>query len=176
MKVVYVGSDNKVALTCPGCEKAKVIDVSKYLKSSGSVNLRYRFHCDECECGHTDCNECSHNQCSQGYVNTVRLERRVHVRKDTQLAGKLTLDSRDQLPVQVLDISRTGARIRVSSPIKVDIGDRVLLDFQLDDRQQTQIQKEGTVVRGKGFIAALAFQEIETYSTADKAIGFYLMR
>ncbi len=176
MKTVYVGSDNKVALACPGCEKAKVVDVSKYLKSSGSVNLTYRFRCDDCECGHKDCNECLHNECSQGYVNTVKLERRVHIRKDTMLPGKLTLNSDDHLPVQVLDLSRTGARIRVSSPITVKLGQKVIIDFQLDDRKKTAIQKEGKVVRGKGSVAALAFSEIETYSTADKAIGFYLMK
>jgi hypothetical protein len=98
------------------------------------------------------------------------------VRKDTVLLGKVNVNDGDFFPVQVLDISRTGARVRVVPPAKLEVGKNVVLDFQLDDRQQTQIKKEGRVVRGAGFIAGLLFQETETYSTSDKAIGFYLMK
>lgn len=176
MKVLYVGSDNKVALTCPGCDKSKLIDVSKYLGSKGSINLTYKFRCDDCECGHKNCNDCLRSECSQGYVNTVRLERRVHVRKDTKLTGTLSLNRDECYPVQVLDLSRTGARIRIPTKIAIKIGADVMIDFNLDDKQNTQVVKEGKVVRETGLIAALTFEQVETYSTADKAIGFYLMK
>ncbi len=176
MKKMYVGRDNKVALVCPGCEKTKVVDVSKYLNAAGSAKLTYRFRCDECECGHKDCNECLRENCSQGYVNSVLLERRRHVRKDTELLGKVNVNGGEFFPVQVLDISRTGARVRVAPPVKLEVGKNVMLDFQLDDRQKTEVKKEGRVVRGAGFIAGLVFQETETYSSSDKAIGFYLMK
>ena len=176
MKVVYVGSDNKVALNCPGCHKSKVVDVSRFLGRKGAVNLRYRFHCDKCDCGHKDCNECLHDECSHGYIDSVRLERRIHVRKDTKLSGTLTLEREDSLPVQVLDLSRTGARIRIPTKVAIKLGDNVKLDFLLDDKQRTLVVKDGTIVRETGRIYALNFEQAESYSTADKAIGFYLMR
>jgi hypothetical protein len=176
MKKIYVGSDNKVALVCPGCEKTKVVDVSKYLNAEGTAKLTYRLRCDECDCGHKNCNECLRQSCSQGYVNTVQLERRKHVRKDTLLLGKVNANGGALIPVQVLDISRTGARVRVAPPAKLEVGKNVVLDFQLDDRQKTSVKKEGKVVREAGFIAGLLFHETETYSTSDKAIGFYLMK
>ena len=176
MKVLHVGSDNKVVLCCPGCEKSKTVDVSKFLGGEGAVDLSFRFRCESCDCGHKSCDSCEKNSCSHGYRSRVRLERRINMRKDTTLTGNLLLTPTDTLSVQVLDLSRKGARIRIPGKIELETGRRVQLEFELDDKNLTRVKKTAEVVRKAGFITALSFMEVDSYSSADKAIGFYLMK
>lgn len=175
MKTLYIGSDSKVMLTCPGCDKGKMIDVSDYLVSDGPVTLTYRFQCDTCNCGHDSCRECIHENCTLGHVNTVNLERRKNARRDLLLPGLFLLDGTDPLNVKILDISRKGVRIEAFSHSLLEPGGRGVIEFRLNDRNQTHIRKETRIERVVANTAVLLFQEENSYSAMDKAIGFYLM-
>lgn len=175
MKTLYIGSDNTVMLTCPGCDKAKMIDVSNFLVSDGPVTLTYRFQCDTCNCGHDNCRECLRENCTLGQVNTINLERRKNARRVLLLPGMFLLGGTDPLKVKILDISRKGVRVESFSHSLLHPGSSGLIEFQLNDRNQTHIRKEVLVKRVAENIAVLMFQEGNTYSVMDKAIGFYLM-
>lgn len=175
MEKVFVGPDNKVILSCPACAKSKRVDVTKYFSSDGPVNLTYRFKCEKCDCGHKDCETCTRKECSFGHKNTVRLERRKHVRKETRLNGTFQLGKARPIDVVVLDISRHGARFELPPLVEVSPGALGLLKFRLDDQKTTPVLKEGKVLRVANNQAVFLFKEVESYSTADKAIGFYLM-
>lgn len=176
MKKLYIGSDNKVVLTCPGCDKTKMIDVSHYLTSDGPVKLTYRFQCDTCKCGHSNCQECIREKCTLGHVNTLLLERRKTNRKNLSLVGSFTMNGTDVLKVNILNISRKGVLIGCSSAFHFVTGWRGFIDFYLDDPNKTHIRKEALVERcASNNTAVLMFVEENVYSTMDKAIGFYLM-
>lgn len=176
MQKVFVGPDNKVVLSCPGCAKSKSVDVAKYFSSDGPVNLTYRFKCENCDCGHKDCETCVREKCSLGHKNTVRLERRRHVRKQTRLSGTFQLGQARPEEVVVLDISRHGARFELPPLSALSAGLSGLLNFRLDDQKKTPVVKEGKVLRVAENQAVFLFKEVESYSAADKAIGFYLMK
>lgn len=176
MQNVFVDTDNKVTLSCPICGKSKTIDVAKYLSSDGPVKLTYRFRCDSCDCGHKDCRECLQEECSLGHTNTVKLERRKHARKETRLQGTVQIGRNRPRPVQVLDLSRHGARIEISTPQRISAGDQGLLEFRLDDQKMTPVSKRGNILRIQGKNAVFLFRDADTLSIADKAIGFYLVR
>ncbi|WP_163335719.1 PilZ domain-containing protein [Desulfopila sp. IMCC35008] len=176
MQKVFVGPDNKVVLSCPACAKSKSVDVTKYFSSDGPVNLTYRFKCEKCDCGHRDCETCVREKCSLGHRNTVRLERRKHVRKETRLNGTFQTGKARPKEVVVLDISRHGARFELSPLLDLLPGSPGLLDFRLDDQKATPVLKEGKVLRVSNNQAVFLFKEVESYSAADKAIGFYLLK
>jgi hypothetical protein len=172
---VFVGPDNKVILRCPACSKSKSVDVSKYFASDGPVQLTYRFRCENCDCGHKDCETCTLENCSLGRKNTVRLERRRHVRKEIRLNGTFQLGKARPKNVVVIDISRHGACFELTPLVEFAAGSPGLLEFRLDDQQATPVLKEGKVLRVANNQVVFLFHEVESYSAADKAIAFYLM-
>ena len=175
MKKMYIGNDNTVVLTCPACDKAKVVDVSRYLGSDGPINFTYRFQCDGCRCGHSSCRECVRENCTLGHVNTVQLERRKIVRKELSLSGIFLPNTKDVMQVKILDISRKSVRVEFLGHTKADDGGKGIVDFLLDDPKETRVRKSVLVERCEGKEAVLVFQDEQSFSAADKAIGFYLM-
>lgn len=115
MKTLYVGNDNTVMLTCPACDKSKVVDVSRYLTADGPVRFTYRFQCDDCRCGHSNCQECVRENCSLGHVNSVRLERRKSVRREMSVNGLFSTSENESVRVRVLDIARKTVRVEFSA-------------------------------------------------------------
>lgn len=175
MKKLYIGNDNTVVLTCPACDKAKVVDVTSYLHATGPISFTYRFQCDACRCGHSSCKECIRENCSLGHVNTVQLERRQLARKPLSLNGTFLANDQDAVPVHLIDLSRKSVRVAFLGSTRVDDGSKGIVDFVLDDPHKTPIRKTVVVKRCEGSEAVLLFQEDESFSAADKAIGFYLM-
>jgi hypothetical protein len=175
MQKVFVGPDKKVVLSCPACARSKSVDVTKYFSSDGPVKLTYRFKCENCECGHKDCETCPREKCSLGHKNIVRLERRKNVRKATRLPGTFQFGKTRPQDIVVIDISRHGVRFELSPTFEFPTGSSGLIDFRLDDQKTTPVLKEGKVLRVANNQAVFLFSEIESYSAADKAIGFYLM-
>lgn len=175
MKTVYINSDNTVVLTCPGCDKAKKVDVSSYMRSDGPISFTYRFQCDACRCGHSSCRECIRENCTLGHVNTVQVERRKTVRKGLSLSGLFQPNAKESIKIKILDISRKGVRVEFVGHILADQGGKGIVDFLLDDPNGTRVRKSARVERCEGKEAVLVFQEDQSFSAADKAIGFYLM-
>jgi hypothetical protein len=175
MKTLYVGNDNTVMLTCPACDKAKTVDVGKYLAKDGPVTFTYRFQCDACRCGHDSCQDCVRENCSLGKVNSVRLERRRNVRKEIALLGKLLSAGRNEIPIRIHDLSRRSVRVEFAPQATPESGRLAIVDFELDDPHHTRVRKRVKIEGRSGNQAILLFVDDEPFSAADKAIGFYLM-
>ncbi len=71
----------------------------------------------------------------------------------------------------VNDLSRSGARIKINSSFPFSVGDLIQVEFNLDDKDRSFIQKKSEVRSINGPFLGLEFTEIEKY---DK-IGQYLM-
>lgn len=157
----FISNDNTAAFTCPACQKYTIRDVSKYSKADTVVKLKAK-----CACGHTF---------------TVFLERRMQYRKDTELQGTYThpnphgasQNSRHWGAMTVTDISRTGIRMKLNVMPRFRVGDRITVEFRLDDANNSRVKRDVIVQYIKGFTVGATYASSQSY---DNVIGFYLLR
>lgn len=175
MLKVYPNEDNKVTLRCPNCSKVKNIDVSPFLKKEGAAKLKYRFKCSHCDCGHKDCAECKDKSCANDNTNIVMIERRKFFRKKVNLPGVLQDKEGRRHPIRLLDLSRTGVRTKIITNHTLQLGQKLQLEFNLDDAKETAIKKLLVVRKIEAKVVDGEFIETDSFDKNDKAIGFYLM-
>ncbi len=97
------------------------MDVSKYRDIQKEVKLKCT-----CKCKHTF---------------SVTLERRQQVRKKVLLTGGVLLNQK-QYPVDIINISRIGLRIKTKGRLDISLLDRVELEFTLDDATRSVVRKK----------------------------------
>ncbi len=118
--------EGMATFACPECKKEKTADVSKYKTTDKIIKVGCK-----CPCGHSF---------------TVSLDRRESIRKDVVISGVYILllngkeIHRDQMAV--MDVSKSGLKIKLFKERKIEIGDRLIVKFNLNDDAKTYIQKE----------------------------------
>lgn len=155
-QIVFITSNNTATFRCPQCGKAKTADVSPYLGENKNVRIN-------CSCG------CGHRfRC--------RLEKRRQYRKPVNLPGKFVLEEtgrpRDTGLLNVVDISSTGLKLKMSVPRDFPVGALLHVEFQLDDRMRTPMKKRVIVRNVNGPFVGVTFHPDDL---DDSALGFYLM-
>jgi len=147
---VFMNKKKMATFTCPECDKIRQMDVSKYYKINKPIKLKYT-----CTCKHKF---------------SVILERRQHVRKKISLKGHI-IGNLKKIPILVLDISRFGLKIKLIEKFEVTVGEKIRIEFTLDDREQSKIYK-GVIVRSvfSGEIGV----EFDSSDHYDK-LGTYLL-
>lgn len=149
---VFIGDNNRATFRCPRCDKSKTTDVSRYKDIQKAVRVKC-----SCPCGHS---------------YTVLLERRKHIRKNLNLVGTYVYENgQEQGRMTVLDLSRSGMKIKLNFKPNMQIGDKLLLTFNLDDAQHSQVQKEVVVRSIHDTVLGVEFTSQEHY---DK-LGSYLL-
>ncbi len=156
---VFVGSDNTATLICPECKHTRVVDVAKYLRPDAPSRLKAK-----CPCGNS-------------FV--VSLEKRKHFRKEARLEGIYRYspgnapgeEPEQQGLIQVLDISKSGLRIKLNSRPRFQVGDLINVEFRLDDNRQSLIRRNVYVRNIKNLVIGL---EYASQSSLDSVLGFYL--
>lgn len=154
---VFIYKDNKAIIICPNCEKSKTVDVSEELGSKYLVRLKHK--------------------CSCGYLYIVLLERRKRHRKITNLQGTYSLLVSEKQAANGLmtiqDITRAGLCFKLDDSAKqrFNIGDKLLLEFHLDDKSRSLIKKEGVVRNIRGSYIGVEFSSVDLY---DRALGLYM--
>jgi predicted RNA-binding Zn-ribbon protein involved in translation (DUF1610 family) len=155
-QTVFISNKNTATFHCPQCGKAKTADVSRYAATGKKVTV----NCT-CACGHQF---------------RCRLEKRKQYRKGSDLPGKFTLlgedGSRDSGLVKVVDLSTTGVKLKMTVPRVFPIGANLLIEFRLDDRKRTPMEKRVIVRNVSGLYVGASFHPNEM---DDPALGFYLM-
>lgn len=161
---IYTNGNSTVTVICPQCHKNKTIDVSGHKKTDKIAVL----DC-QCECGHS---------------YEVMLERRKFYRKGTDLPGAYTYkkinfpgtytreSDDDRGLMTVTDISRSGLKIRVNVIRDFSPGDRLNVEFNLDDRGRSLIKKAVIVRNILGKSIGVEFDTMEHF---DK-LGAYLLK
>ena len=152
---VVLNDQKEGMFLCPACKKC----ISKDLSKVANVQTAVRIKC-KCNCGH---------------VFRAMIERRKSFRKSVNIVGMcLYLDeyshTNKQL-IKILDISMTGLQISINSVPEFKVGDTVIVDFRLDDRDRTNIQEKATVLRTRSKTVGLKF---ESKGLIGK-LGLYLM-
>ncbi len=149
---VYIGENNMATFRCPECDKSKTADVSRYKNIQTAVRVKLK-----CPCGH---------------AYTVLLERRKHVRKNLNLPGHyIQSKGSNRASMSVTDLSRSGLRIKLNFKADIQVGDKLLLEFTLDDKQHSLVSKEVIVRSINDMFMGAEFVTKEHY---DK-LGAYLL-
>lgn len=153
---VFVNDHGQGSFICPACSKGVIRDLNDFLDVRSAVRLKCK-----CSCGH---------------VYRVLVERRRHFRKPVNLAGMFIYQNNEGYPVKglikVMDISQTGIRFSVNSVPDFKVGDKLIVEFTLDDEDHSQIRETGTVRRIQTNIIGLSFKNTDHYGK----LGQYLFR
>jgi hypothetical protein len=103
--------------------------------------------------------------CACGHQFRCRLEKRKQYRKGSDLPGKFTLlgedGSRDSGLVKVVDLSTTGVKLKMTVPRVFPIGANLLIEFRLDDRKRTPMEKRVIVRNVSGLYVGASFHPNE---------------
>jgi len=178
MQTAYINDNNRVVLSCPRCKKTREIDVTPYLKNSGQsgqTRIAIKFKCSACDCGHQSCKECREANCSNGNTNIIYLERRKFFREKVSLPGYI-LDHKKRFSVTILNLSRTGVKIKVRPFHPFQPEQKLVVTFTLDDAKASIVKKEIIIRTAKPDILKCEFTSAQAFENCDKAIGFYLMK
>ncbi len=156
---VFVTDDKMATFVCPECGNTRTADVSDYKQLDKAIRLRI--------------------QCSCGNSYSAILERRDKYRKEAKLPGKYTLNLSakevDEGTMTVVNISRAGLRIKFKEMPNLEVGTKFLVEFRLDDKQETLIKKDVVVKYISAHSVGTEFCSISSSDPKDKAIGFYLL-
>jgi len=153
---VFMNEENIATFVCPKCEKSKTSDVSKYKDIDQAVKIKVRCPCTN--------------------VYSVLLERRKYYRKEVNLPGTYKCSQKNlKGPMKVKDLSRFGLKFDAGSTHIVSAGDRISVEFTLDDSHKTVIQKDAVVRTVHDAIIGAEFRNVNDVSLADRRLGFYLM-
>jgi hypothetical protein len=149
---VFVNKENKAIFTCPKCTKAKTSDVSTLVLEKKKLSVRVK-----CPCGH---------------IYSVILERRKYYRKKTSFPGIFKLEQNPkEYFITVTNLSRFGLQFYSSESDKLQVGDRIGVEFRLDDKIRSLIRKKVLIRRMEGNVVGAEFCAPDEY---DKVLGFYL--
>jgi hypothetical protein len=74
--------------------------------------------------------------------------------------------------VNIVDISTTGLKLKMAVPRAFSIGTTLRVEFSLDDRKRTPMEKRVIVRNVSGLYVGASFHPDEP---DDPALGFYLM-
>ena len=151
----FMTEKNKAAFTCPKCNKVKIMDVSQFKDVNKAV---IKVKC-KCPCGNR---------------YSVLLERRKEIRKEVNLVGTYIAEERGlevKGRITIRDLSRSGLRFKLDIPRQFEPGQTILLEFTLNDREQSVIKRRVIVRSQFDKFVGVSFQSKEHY---DK-LGPYLL-
>lgn len=150
----FVREDNTTTIICPACNEAKTISVAAYKHKKHSIKVRCR------------CKE----------IFTIQLDFRTVYRKPTNLPGKYTnLSSADNesFDIVVTNVSKGGMGFIAPFPQYIKIGQKLSVEFQLNDKQRTILTKTVIVKNVKKEHIGCEFDANQAF---EKALGFFLQR
>ena len=120
----YVRNDDTATVTCPACKTVKHVDVGRFR------------HCSK----HTIKVQCP---CQESFA--VLFDFRHHYRKQVNLPGTYEIISKDGVGggiIHINDISRNGLRFTVSGLHRIAAGQKLRVEFQLNDKKKTLLKRE----------------------------------
>jgi tRNA(Glu) U13 pseudouridine synthase TruD len=153
---VCLNDQKEATFICDKCGNGVTRDLSKVLHAQTAIRVKCK-----CKCGH---------------VFRVLVERRCNKRKSVNLLGMchyLTRsgDTKKRL-IKIIDISYTGLHVSISSSPEFKVGNKVIVEFGLDDREKTKMKVKATVKRILSKSVGLEFIAIDD----PNKLYFYLMR
>ena len=150
--IVYVQGIERALLVCPCCGLTHELDAAKYRNQTHALTAR-------CRCLNT---------------LSISLEFRSQVRREVQLEGSFSSLNPASSAVGdmiIYNLSCAGIGFSVTNGQAPQVGEKVRLKFQLDDRKASVIVKKGVVRSVHGSVVGCAF---DNHGELAGALGFYL--
>ncbi len=146
----FVSEDGLASITCPNCGMTKQVAVAEFRGKRNSIKVRCR--------------------CQQTF--TITLEFRQAHRKSTELKGIYEIISDGGGGrATIKDLSRNGIGFMVSGIHNLKMGQNVLIDFALDNQNQTALKKRAVVRSVASNRIGCEFLKEQAF---EKDLGFYL--
>ena len=147
---VFVSNELAI-ISCPRCRKTKRMSAARYYGKKHSLRVR-------CACNTTF---------------RAHLEFRKHYRKSTEIKGlyRITSEAGGGGPAIINDLSRGGLSFTVSGIHRIQVGQRALVEFVLDNGKGSQLSKEVEIRSVRNNHIGCRFI---SYQQFEKALGFYL--
>jgi len=181
-KKVSINSDHKVVFECPECKTSKTLDVSRYENIEKAVTVKIK-----CQCGHTDTvvmeKRGRFRKATELYGVYTKLgsatdgQKGLLTIKDVSRSGLKSKLSLLRLKIKQHDLSGIKDKgdildFELQNPeIDLDVGDKLLVEFHLDDGQRSLIKKEAVIRWINLPYIGVEFSSTELF---DKALGFFM--
>ena len=149
---VHVRDNNTATLICPACGTIKHLSAGKFQHSRHTMAVR-------CRCQH---------------VFNVLLDFRRYFRKQISLPGTYIITSDGGVGggvIHIHNISRGGLGFTVSGLHRIEEGQEVLLEFQLNDRKKSALRKPAMV---KSVCQNAVGCQFKDNAELDRDLGFFL--
>ena len=156
---VFVTSDQTITFTCPACQQPREVRVADHKELEKADKLR------------VTCRHCGHKY-------PVLIERRRQYRKPVDFSGTYThYVSGKPLGkgfMRVVDLSRSGLKLKMNEKAGFGQGDKLRIEFHLDDANHSLIKKEVEIKKVFGTELGVAFTSSHPSDPSDRALGFYM--
>jgi hypothetical protein len=153
---IFINDRGEGTFICPACQKGVIRDLSQFSEVQAAVRLK-------CKCS-----------CGNDY--RVLLERRRHFRKSVNLVGMFFYQGDNGNPskglIKIRNISQSGIQFSVNSIPEFEVGDKLTIEFTLDDLEHSQVREAGIVQRIQSNIVGLDFETTDHYGK----LGRYLFQ
>lgn len=147
---IFVSDDDLATITCPGCGHTRQVSVGGYRDKPKSIKVRCK--------------------CDKKFL--IDLEFRQQHRKKTDLKGLYDIHSDQGGGRAVIkDISLSGIGFTVSGIHNVRVGQKIQIEFVLDDSKQTKLNKTAIVKSVNNNRIGCEFKKDHAF---EKDLGFYL--
>ena len=148
-----VNDDNRAMIVCPECKRTIDHDVSQFMGINMSIKLKAR------------CRKCNHHF-------SFKLQRRKFFRKEVNLSGICIFGKgNSRIPITVVDMSQGGLKLKMNRYHDFKSGDMAILEFQLDDKNDSLIRRDICIRSIKDIFLSVQFNSSEHY---DK-LGLYII-
>ena len=159
LQKAYITSNHMITFVCPKCQHPRVVSIADHTELEKADKVR------------VTCKRCNHKY-------RVAIERRAQYRKTVNLPGTYTHVVNGQMRgkgyMTVVDLSRTGLKIKLNEIEGFSIGDKLVIEFNLDDAKHSLIKKEVKIMKIDKTELGVAFYSMHPSNPSDKALGFYM--
>jgi hypothetical protein len=154
VKKLYVDDAGMVPFLCPHCGDSRKRSMDKYRDVPGLIKM----------------------SCTCGYTSAVQLEFRKFFRKDTELEGLYyrTILEGHWGKMIVRNLSLTGCGFEMFRKEPLAVGEKIKLEFTLDNPRRSLIRKNAVVSEIGGNHVGCRF--VDSPGSIDTELGFYLRK
>lgn len=153
---VFLNNQNEATFNCANCGNALTRDLSNVVHVQTAIRIKCK-----CKCGN---------------VFRVLVDRRRNYRKIVNLLGMCHYPGKSgqtqRCLIKIIDISITGLHFSTNRLPEFKVGDKITVEFKLDDREKTEIRETACVKRIRSNKIGLEFVTLEH----RRKLTLYLMR
>jgi hypothetical protein len=183
IKEITLNEENMADIRCSKCLKIRSVDMSKYITMDRSIRFKAK-----CSCGHSDTVFLNRRDKFRKPTDFFGIYTNLSSGKGGQKGEMTVLDvsraglrmeiSQVKLKVKEHDVSvvtgeQTSFEHKIKKPVdEINVGDKLFVEFRLDDTKKTLIKKEVLIRWMKMPYIGVEFSSKSLY---EGSLAFYMM-